>query len=539
VTGVCDVLNGHLQIYVNGILEADNTNISGTKITDFQEDFFFKAGKWSLGSSTRRFYGDIDELTLWNKALTANEIRSIMCQKLNGNEAGLIGYWRFDENENETVEDLSPNSNDGYIFSESGTAESGTSTTLTDLQKTWSIDEWQNHYLGISAGTGSGQKRTISSNTTNTLTIASAWDTNPDATSKYVISTHDAWVVSGAPLGDESVYDFSTPTTLSLNSAAGDGIALSSISGSPAGVQVYRVDAAPNVSTPPGNLVNLSLSHYFGVFTIGGTSPSYSLTYNYENHPGISDESVLDLAMRSNNTSTNWVETDATLNETNNTLILTGQTGTEYILGSESGDNPLPVTLSSFVATIDNAYPLLSWITESESENMGFIIERRIKGTHTWNKIATYSDEPELEGNGTTSETHSYQFTDISTIAGVIYEYRLSDVNYSGRSNPLEILEISIPQTNTALATQFCLKTAYPNPFNPRTVISIQYPTDCNTLICIYNIQGKMVDQLLNGFVLAGNYDLTWDATTMPSGIYIIKASTENMTQTHKIALMK
>jgi hypothetical protein len=48
-----------------------------------------------------------------------------------------------------------------------------------------------------------------------------------------------------------------------------------------------------------------------------------------------------------------------------------------------------------------------------------------------------------------------------------------------------------------------------------------------------------MVDQLLNGFVLAGNYDLTWDATTMPSGIYIIKASTENMTQTHKIALMK
>ncbi|MBM4137215.1 MAG: hypothetical protein FJ241_10360 [Nitrospira sp.] len=77
----------------------------------------------------------------------------------------------------------------GYSNSlDSGTAESGTANTLTDNDKAWTANQWAGKRVYISAGTGSGQERTISSNTGNTLTVSSNWVINPDATSVYTIS---------------------------------------------------------------------------------------------------------------------------------------------------------------------------------------------------------------------------------------------------------------------------------------------------------------------------------------------------------------
>ena len=69
---------------------------------------------------------------------------------------------------------------------DSGTAESGSATTLVDNDKAWTTDQWANKVVVIIAGTGSGQTRKITSNDGTTLTVP-AWITNPDATSQYVI----------------------------------------------------------------------------------------------------------------------------------------------------------------------------------------------------------------------------------------------------------------------------------------------------------------------------------------------------------------
>lgn len=69
---------------------------------------------------------------------------------------------------------------------DSGTATSGTSTTLTDTGQSWATDEYQNKCLIITGGTGAGQIRNISSNTSTTLTVPT-FDTTPDGTSEYVI----------------------------------------------------------------------------------------------------------------------------------------------------------------------------------------------------------------------------------------------------------------------------------------------------------------------------------------------------------------
>lgn len=69
---------------------------------------------------------------------------------------------------------------------DSGTATSGGATSLTDTAKTWTVNAYVGDFLVITAGTGSGQVRRITSNTANTLTVAT-WTVNPIIASAYTI----------------------------------------------------------------------------------------------------------------------------------------------------------------------------------------------------------------------------------------------------------------------------------------------------------------------------------------------------------------
>ncbi len=68
-----------------------------------------------------------------------------------------------------------------------GTATAGGATTLTDSGKAWTTNEYAGFELRITSGTGSGQRRSIASNTGTVLTVSTAWATNPDSTSVYGI----------------------------------------------------------------------------------------------------------------------------------------------------------------------------------------------------------------------------------------------------------------------------------------------------------------------------------------------------------------
>lgn len=73
----------------------------------------------------------------------------------------------------------------------SGTATSATGTTLTCSTKTWTVNNWYNYQIRITAGLGIGQVRTITSNTATQLTISVAWTTTPDATSEFEVTSND------------------------------------------------------------------------------------------------------------------------------------------------------------------------------------------------------------------------------------------------------------------------------------------------------------------------------------------------------------
>lgn len=72
---------------------------------------------------------------------------------------------------------------------DSGTATAGAATTLTDTAKTWTPGDMDDYIVEITAGTGTGQSRTIQSNTSTQLTVTAAWTPPlPDATSQYAIT---------------------------------------------------------------------------------------------------------------------------------------------------------------------------------------------------------------------------------------------------------------------------------------------------------------------------------------------------------------
>lgn len=82
----------------------------------------------------------------------------------------------------------------GFRSFATGTATSATSTTLVNSGKAWATNQWAGSQCRITAGTGAGQIRTVTSNTGTALTVGPAWTVTPDATSQYSLEGNDDFI---------------------------------------------------------------------------------------------------------------------------------------------------------------------------------------------------------------------------------------------------------------------------------------------------------------------------------------------------------
>ena len=87
--------------------------------------------------------------------------------------------------------------------------------------------------------------------------------------------------------------------------------------------------------------------------------------------------------------------------------------------------------------------------------------------------------------------------------------------------------------------TVFTLGDAYPNPFNPSTSISLDVSDAGNVNVSIYNLMGQMVSTLTEGYMNAGTYTLSWNASDQVSGMYLVRAETSGFVSTQKMLLIK
>jgi len=233
------------------------------------------------------------------------------------------------------------------------------------------------------------------------------------------------------------------------------------------------------------------------------------------------------------NTGNSWFQQDLGMNyDLRSVIFLDDNVGYiaagNALLKTENGGGIIPVELTTFTASTSNGKVTLNWATATETNNQMFEIERKLNNT-AWNEIGF------VEGHGTTTETQNYQFIDdISNVQAKSLSYRLKQIDYDGSYEYSDVVEL----TNLA-PTDFALQQNYPNPFNPVTTITYSLPVKSQVTLVVYNVLGESVVLLVNEEKEAGRYEVEFNATSLPSGIYFYRIKTGSFFQTKKMALMK
>ena len=90
-----------------------------------------------------------------------------------------------------------------------------------------------------------------------------------------------------------------------------------------------------------------------------------------------------------------------------------------------------------------------------------------------------------------------------------------------------------------ALPEQLVLEAAYPNPFNPATTIGYALPEAEHVHLVVVDVTGRVVATLVDGAQAAGHHTVRFDASGLPSGVYLYRMTAGPHTLTNKVLLMK
>ncbi len=193
------------------------------------------------------------------------------------------------------------------------------------------------------------------------------------------------------------------------------------------------------------------------------------------------------------------------------------------------GYGVVPVELTSFNADVQNGSVLLSWQTSTETNNKGFEIERKsnTEAGKQWTKIGF------IDGFGTSAVDHSYSFADNNISPGT-YSYRLKQIDFDGSFSYSN--EIGI---NVNSPSEYKLSQNYPNPFNPTTTIKYTIPRDGFVALKVYNSLGQLAAVPVNEYKAAGTYNLEFNGTKFPSGVYYYRMESGGKLMIRKMVLIK
>jgi hypothetical protein len=136
--------------------------------------------------------------------------------------------------------------------------------------------------------------------------------------------------------------------------------------------------------------------------------------------------------------------------------------------------------------------------------------------------------------NGSYYRIDSYQLTKTaeSSLSGIIYFDDLRAVKKSTNISGTGLVNNPIPE-------DYKLWQNYPNPFNPKTRIKYEISNRQFVTLKVYDVIGNEIAALVNGEKSEGNYEVTWNATDLPSGVYFYQLKVGEFISTKKMILIK
>jgi alpha-amylase len=113
------------------------------------------------------------------------------------------------------------------------------------------------------------------------------------------------------------------------------------------------------------------------------------------------------------------------------------------------------------------------------------------------------------------------------------------DTDGNGVPDPTIILEIDTEKEQDFIPDNFMLYQNFPNPFNPATTIQFDIAEAGFIELKVYDVLGNEIAVLIEDLRPAGRYNLTFDASSLPSGIYFCRLKTNRFTAVKKMIMLK
>lgn len=171
-----------------------------------------------------------------------------------------------------------------------------------------------------------------------------------------------------------------------------------------------------------------------------------------------------------------------------------------------------------------------------------------------WDSISTassYRVRVSVDSNFTTTVFDSSGIT-LNTVTvpngrlqpSALYYWKVngSNVCVTGSYSPTWHFNTASPtglSHNSEIPKVFKLYNNYPNPFNPVTYLKFDIPKDSKVKIEIYDITGQLVNTIIDKDLIAGSYQIGWNAENYPSGAYIYRITADEFTDVKKMVLIK
>jgi hypothetical protein len=112
-------------------------------------------------------------------------------------------------------------------------------------------------------------------------------------------------------------------------------------------------------------------------------------------------------------------------------------------------------------------------------------------------------------------------------------------IRFGGGITRCTCMVSGINKISENIPSAYSLKQNFPNPFNPQTSIDFDIPKRTHVKLNIYDITGKYVTTLVDYEYGSGSYRISWDASSLSSGVYFYSLQTTEYTMTKRMILLK
>ncbi|HEY9165687.1 MAG TPA: T9SS type A sorting domain-containing protein [Candidatus Kryptonia bacterium] len=191
---------------------------------------------------------------------------------------------------------------------------------------------------------------------------------------------------------------------------------------------------------------------------------------------------------------------------------------------------------AKYVQTWDSNGNLLTWTFEPWGNSQWTNYERDTLGYDSDGNQILYLHQSWTGSSWLTSVgSGAYDYSEVLNINGYYFQYHGDKVTYSYSLTTVT----AASSKSDKVPIEFYLSQNYPNPFNPTTTISYNLQKAGHVTLKVYDVLGREVATLFDGFKTAGSHTTSFDASALASGVYFYRIVAGQFVSTKKMLLMK